>query len=154
MEENTRTEVDLKYKQTLSGVFVLIFITIFLFVAGWIISPNTDFLVSEKLSYLLIFLIILLAALIIFLRRYFFSWGYIKGKFDLKEKTTILKLLHNNTLLLGIINVLITFLGFILALMEGNKYQILKISIVSLILFIIIFPIKSNWEKIYNSLEN
>jgi C4-dicarboxylate transporter len=154
MEENTRTEVDLTYKQTLSGVFVLMFITGFLFVAGWIISPNTDFNVNEKLSYLLIALIILFSALIVFLRKHFFSWGYIREKFDRNEKTSVLKLLHNNTLLLGIINVLITFLGFILALLEGNKFQILKISVISLILFIIIFPHKSNWKKIYNSLEN
>jgi uncharacterized membrane protein len=118
MNENAQNEVVEKYKSTLSGVFVQIFLTVFV------------------------------------LRSYLFSWKKISQEYEGKGKNSTLKMLHNKTLLLGIIIVIISATGFIIAIMEGNKFQMLRVGVIALILFIIIFPRKNVWENIFRKLEN
>jgi hypothetical protein len=154
MNENAQNEVVEKYKSTLSGVFVQIFLTVFVIIAGWLLAQKTDFKIIESLSNVLLILIIILALTVFVLRSYLFSWKKISQEYEGKGKNSTLKMLHNKTLLLGIIIVIISATGFIIAIMEGNKFQMLRVGVIALILFIIIFPRKNVWENIFRKLEN
>jgi uncharacterized membrane protein YfcA len=138
------------YQTTLIIVLIQIFATIVLIIFGWFFSTFTDNSVSSRAISLLWLSIILLVIASFVLRRVFFSIERLRKSAEQKNLSLALQ---NNTVFIGLVGVIIAILGFLVATLSGNKFEMLRAGAVSLVVFIFNFPRKSVWQKIIAYLE-
>jgi hypothetical protein len=99
-------------------------------------------------------LIIFIAAGALVVRRFFYSWERLKNTKLLRGWDGVLATLQTNAILLGAISEFIAILGFVIAMLSGSFFDMLRAEAVALITFLINFPRKSVWNRIAASLSN
>lgn len=138
------------YNKTLIITLAQVF-TIILFVSVvWLVDPYQAVMPSDFEIVLWVF-IVLLAVSVLFLRRIFFSWERLKAKFVSEGIDGLVLDLHRKTVILSVVAEAVTILGVIIAFLSGDKFSAVRAAAISLILFFLIFPRKSLWEKIISS---
>jgi len=99
-------------------------------------------------------LIILIAVGALLARRFFYSWERLKNTKLLRGQDGLLQTLQTNAILLGTISEFVAILGFVITIMSGSAYDMIRAEAVALITFLINFPRKSVWSRIVESLRN
>jgi hypothetical protein len=99
-------------------------------------------------------LIIFIAAGALVVRRLFYSWERLKNTKLLKGSNGLLQTLQTNAILLGAISEFIAIMGFVITMMSGSVFDMVRAEVVALITFLINFPRKSVWNRIVASLSN
>ena len=99
-------------------------------------------------------LIIFIAVGALLARRFFFSWERLKNTKLLRGQDGLLQTLQMNAILLGAISEFVAILGFVITIMSGSAYDMIRAEAGALITFLINFPRKSVWSRIVESLRN
>jgi hypothetical protein len=99
-------------------------------------------------------LIIFIAVGALLARRFFYSWERLKNTKLLRGQDGLLRALQVNAILLGAISEFIAILGFVITIMSGSVFDMIRAEAVALITFLINFPRKSVWSRIVESLRN
>jgi len=99
-------------------------------------------------------LIIFIAVGALLARRFFYSWERLKNTKLLRGQDGLLQALQINAIMLGAISELVAILGFVITVMSGSVFDMIRAEAVALITFLINFPRKSVWNRIVESLRN
>jgi len=147
-------KLEKRYKQTLFIVSAQIFSAfIFVFLA-WFLTRNQENAAPEK-SFLTLWLVILfVSALTFVLRRQLFGWERLKNATLLKGVSGLIGTMQTNTIILNLFAEIVLIIGFIIALLNVNFFDMLRAAGIALIVFALNFPRLSIWKKIVSSLEN
>jgi hypothetical protein len=87
------------------------------------------------------------------LRRTFFRWDRFKDITVLKGVSGLLKTLQTQAIILGALAMMPAIVGSVITGLTGEKFEVIRAGIVSLIVFLINFPRKPVWEKIVVGME-
>jgi len=144
LEKRYKTTVFIVSAQILSAV-------IFLF-AAWLVTRSREF-VSEN-SYMTLWLVILFVSAATFvLRRQLFGWERLKNATLLKGVSGLIGMLQINTILLNLFAEIVIIIGFVITILSGNFFDMLRATIIAVIVFALNFPRLSLWKKIVSNLE-
>ena len=157
MNEASSTNAQLlekRYRTSVIAVSVQILIMLVLTVVAWLIITYSNNDISEQASMALWGTILLIAAGSFVLRRMLFSWERLKSIALLKGIPALVDGLQANTILLGALGEVVAIMGFLVAVLSGNKFEMLRAGAISLIVFLMNFPRKSVWQKILAGAEN
>jgi hypothetical protein len=147
--------VGTKYKTTAIIVFSQIAFSLVLTGAAiFVVRGRTETNVDTSSLTAMWVLIIFIAAGALVVRRVFYSWDRLKNIKLLRGSDGLLQTLQSNAILLGAISEFIAILGFIIAMMSGAVFDVVRAELVALITFLINFPRKSVWNRIAASLSN
>lgn len=146
-------ELNSRYKTTAIIVGVQILSTILLIVVAWFLSARDNSITQEAASALWM-MVLFIAVGTFVLRRFLFSWERLKSTALLKGIQKLISSLQTNTIILCAFAEIIAIIGFLVATLNGNKFEMFRAGAVALIVFLINFPRKSVWEKIVANLEN
>ena len=149
----TRAELEKRYKIAAIVVAAQIATTIILIVVGWFYAGNSENIVASNSLMTLWAAILFIAVGTFVLRRMLNSWDRLKNTALLKGISGVPAVLQINAIILGSMAEMISVIGFLIAVLNGVKTDMIRAGIVALIVFLIIFPRKSVWEKITANLE-
>lgn len=153
---NTATNAQLlekRYRTSVIAVSAQILIMLALTVVAWLVISYSSNDISEQAVFALWAVILLIAAGSFVLRRMLFSWDRLKSVALLKGIPGLLDNLQAYTILLGALGEVVAIMGFLVATLSGNKFEMLRAGAISLIVFLINFPRKSVWRKILAGAE-
>lgn len=143
-----------KYKATALIFYVQIGFTIVLIAAGWFISANKDYAITDESMMSLRIGVIFIAITSFVLRRMLLRWDRLKNAAILKGIRGVTTMLQGNAIILGAMAEIIAIIGFLIAVLGGVKTEMFTFGAVALVLFLINFPRKSVWEKIVANLQD
>lgn len=149
---DNRTELEKRYRIAAFIVIAQIVSTLFLIVIAFFTARSGASAATQPISTLWI-IILFIAVGSFILRRFFFNWEKLKNTAILKGVCGLIKSLQTNSIILSSIGELIAVVGFFSAMLEGDKWNMLRAGVVAIIVFLANFPRKSNWEKIVANLE-
>lgn len=154
MNTDVRAEVDAKYKVAAAIVSAQLISSLMIFAIGWVVADPAKY--SGASSDLTVFwvLIIFIAGGSLLLRRLLNSWDRLRSAKLLKGNSGVLATLQRNSILLAAMADAIVVLGFVVALMSGDKFDLVRAALVGVILFAVNFPRKSNWYRITEALKD
>lgn len=157
MNENSNenpAELEKRYRTTVFIVLAQIFVVLFLIFVSWV----GFFRVQNNLSgqdFTTLWIGLLFIAIGSFiLRRLFFSWERLKNIGLLKGVSGLLGTLQMNSILLGMMAVIIGIVGFLIAAFSGSSSDMLRAGVIALVVFLINFPRKKIWKTIVSHLGN
>lgn len=156
MNETSETNAQLlekHYRISVIAVSVQILIMLVLTAVSWLVITYSSNDISERASVALWGTILLIAAGSFVLRRMLFSWERLKSVALLKGIPGLLAGLQANTILLGALGEVVAIMGFLVATLSGNKFEMLRAGAISLIVFLMNFPRKAMWRKILAGAE-
>lgn len=145
------------YNTTALIILGQIFLVLVLFSVAWLLEPTVSSSASDssfRAEWIAGVAAIVLAIVVILLRRILFSWNRLRTIAIRNGILSVIKTLHVNTIFLGVIAELIALIGFVMSIyLTGDKFDALRLSAVSLLLFLILFPRKSKWRDIVSASE-
>lgn len=142
-----------RYKTAAFIYFGQIATTVILLVVGYFTIKNSETAADSNTLTILWVAILFIAVGAFLLRRTLFRWERFKDLILTKGISGLLAGLQTNTIILGALAETIAVIGFVIALMNGSRGDLLRAGAVSLIVFLVNFPRKSVWEKIVTNLE-
>ena len=145
--------LDNSYRQTAMIIAAQIFFTIILTVAICLLAPPARNSISQQTLTTLWATMIFLALGAFVLRRTFFRWDRFKDITVLKGVSGLLKTLQTQAIILGALAMMPAIVGSVITGLTGEKFEVIRAGIVSLIVFLINFPRKPVWEKIVVGME-
>ena len=143
-----------RYRTSVIAVSAQILIMLVLTVIAWFVITYSNNDISERARMALWGTILLIAAGSFVLRRMLFSWERLKSVALLKGIPALVDGLQANTILLGALGEVVAIMGFLVAVLSGNKFEMLRAGAISLIVFLMNFPRRSVWQKILAGAEN
>lgn len=146
-------ELDKRYRAAVFVIAAQIAVTIVLIAAVWFIPVRTQSSISQQTLTTLWITTIFVALGTFLLRRMFFRWDRLKDIALLKGVAGLLATLQANAIILAAMAEIIAVTGFIIAVLSGERFEMLRAGTVALIVFLINFPRKSVWEKIAAKLQ-
>lgn len=155
MNENTgenSLELEKTYRTTALIVTIQIVVVLLLVFAAWFgfFRVETDFSNADFTTVWVAVLFIAIGSFV--LRRTFFNWERLKNIAILKGVPGILKTLQRNSVLLGMMGLLIAVIGFVIAILSGSSFDMFRAAVISLIVFLINFPRKKVWKTIISNI--
>lgn len=153
ISEQNQKELDNRYKTTAIIVGVQIFSTILLIIIAWFLAARTDNSITQEAASALWIMVLFIAIGTFVMRRFLFSWERLKSVALLKGIRKLISTLQTNTIILCAFAEIIAIIGFLVATLNGNKYEMFRAGAVALIVFLMNFPRKSIWEKVVVNLE-
>jgi hypothetical protein len=151
--ENNREILEKRYRAAAVVVIAQIFTTLVLLGVAWFLITFSSNDVSDAALTALWMFVLLVAIGTFVLRRMLFSWERLKNLALLKGVPALLSSLQTNTILLSSLGEIVAILGFLIAVLSGNKIEMLRAGAVALIIFLMNFPRKSAWKKILAAAE-
>lgn len=151
--ENNLQILELRYRATAIVFGAEIFVTLALTVAAWFVITYSYNDVSDEALYAIWLTILFVAAGSFVVRRAIFSWERLKNIVLLNGIAGLFDRLQATTIMLGTLGVVVAVLGFLAAVLSGNKTEMLRAGAISLIVFLINFPRKNIWRKILAAAE-
>ncbi|MGI9034841.1 MAG: hypothetical protein ACR2GD_02265 [Pyrinomonadaceae bacterium] len=141
------------YRQTVIIIAAEIMTIIALTVAAWFDVSKTEFAALPLTITMLWMAIIFIAVGSFVLRRTFFNWERLTNTMLLRGKSGLIKQLQTNALILSAIAEAIAVIGFVIAILTGDKFQMLRAAAIALIVCLINFPRRKVWENVVGNLE-
>ena len=146
-------ELNKRYRSTVFIVLAQIAVTIALIAAVWFVPARTQSSISQQTSTTLWMAIIFVALGTFLLRRMFFRWDRLKDIVLLKGVPGLLATLQTNAIILAAMAEIVSVTGFMIAVLSGEKFEMLRAGLVALIVFLINFPRKAVWGKVAAKLQ-
>ena len=156
MQENSlNNSVELEKRYRLSAIIVgaQILSVILLIVIAWVVIANSDNAMDAKSQSTVWFFILFVAIGSFLVRRFLFNWDRLKTTAVLKGIPAVLQTLQTNAIMLGALGEIVAVMGFILATMSGNSWEMFRAGAVAMVVFLANFPRKATWKKIVYNLE-
>ncbi len=148
-----RTELEKRYRAAVFVIIFQIFTVVALIAAAWFVAQSFDNSITNQSVMTLWAAVLFIAVGAFVLRRLLFSWERLKNTTLLKGIEGLLQSLQIKTIFLGVMAEIVAILGFLITTLSGNKWEMFRAGIVSLVVFLAVFPRKSAWEKIVVNLE-
>lgn len=153
ISSENRNEFEKRYRTTTIVIAFQIFTVIVLIVAAWFAAQSSNNSVSDQTLTTLWVAVLFIAVGAFLARRMLFGWERLKNVVLLKGVKGLIQTLQTNSIILGAIGEIIAILGFLIALLSGNKWEMFRAGAIALVVFLANFPRKSVWEKIVSNLE-
>ncbi len=141
------------YRTTAILYLALLFSTILLIAVSRLFNSETKESFSPNTATTLWVVVIFVAVASFVLRRVLYRWERLRDVRLLRGFTGVCRTLQVNSIILAVMAETISVIGFIITAAGGEKADMLRAGLVSLIIFIINLPRKSVWKKIASSLE-
>lgn len=148
-----RNELEKRYRTTTIVIAFQIFTVLVLIVAAWFAAQNTNNSVSGQTLTTLWVAVLFIAVGAFLARRMLFGWERLKNTVLLKGVKGLIQTLQTNSIILGVIGEIVAIMGFLIALLSGNKWEMFRAGVIALVVFLANFPRKKVWEKIVSNLE-
>lgn len=146
-------ELEKRYRTTAIIVSAQIFFAIVLIITAQFFTFDPNPSISQQTLTTLWIAIIFIAIGAFVLRRMFFRWDRLKDVTLLKGISGLLKTLQLTAIILGCLAETIAVAGFVITVLSGEKFEMLRAGITAIIVFLINFPRKSVWRKIVEGME-
>lgn len=150
---NNSVELEKRYRISAIVVAAQILSVLFLMVIAWIVVANSDNSMNSEAQNTVWFFILFIAIGSFLVRRVLFNWDRLKDTAILKGISGVLQKLQMNSIMLGALGEIVAVMGFILATMSGNKWEMFRAGAVAMVVFLANFPRKATWKKIVYNLE-
>ncbi len=150
---NNSTELEKRYRISAIVAAAQILSVLLLMVIAWVVIANSDNSMDADSQRTVWFFILFIAIGSFLVRRLLFSWERLKNAAILKGIPAVLQNLQVNSIMLGALGEIVAVLGFILATMSGNKWEMFRAGAVAMVVFLANFPRKATWKKIVYNLE-
>lgn len=150
---NNLIELEKRYRTAAIVVGVQILSVLVLMTVAWVVVANSDNSMTSGSQTTLWFFILFIAIGSFLVRRFLFNWDRLKNTAILKGISGALQTLQINAILLGALGEIIAVMGFILATMSGNKWEMFRAGAVAMVVFLANFPRKAAWKKVVSNLE-
>lgn len=148
-----RSELEKRYRTTTIVIAFQIFTVIILIIAAWFAAQSSNNSVSDQTITTLWVAVLFIAVGAFLARRMLFGWERLKNTVLLKGVKGLIQTLQTNSIILGAIGEIVALMGFLIALLSGNKWEMFRAGAIALVVFLANFPRKSVWEKIISNLE-
>ncbi len=145
-------EFEKRYRTTAFVVIGQILTTLGLIAAAFFAAGAIDSSATSQSIFALWIIILLTAVAVFILRRFLFGWKKLNNTAAKKGIAGLLQTLQTNTILLGSIAEIIAVIGFLIAVF-GDKWDMFRAGVIALVVFLAIFPRRSQWKKIVANLE-
>jgi len=146
-------ELEKRYRTTVLIILAQVFVVLFLVAASFLLGFRIETSLSEQ-DYTTLWIGVLFIAVGSFiLRRMFFTWERLKNVGILKGVSGVLGTLQRNSVILSVFGLLVGVIGFLISLLSGNGFDMLRAGAISLVVFLINFPRKKVWKTIISNLE-
>lgn len=151
----SKVELEKRYRTAAFLIFVQIAsLSVFVVLAFVLAKPENGGQISDNTRWTL-WVAALFAALGSFIvRRMLYRWDRLHDISLLKGISGLIKTLSVNSILLASMAEIVAVIGFVISILTGNAFEMLRAAVIALVVFIINFPRKSIWEKIVKNLEN
>lgn len=143
-----RVELEKRYRTASFVVIAQIIVTIILIAAAWFVAQSSENDITSNSIFTLWITILFIAMGAFLLRRTLFNWERLNNIAILKGIPGLLQALQANAILLGSLGTVIAVIGFLVATLSGNKWEMFRAGAVAMIVFLANFPRKAVWEKI------
>lgn len=150
---DNRSELENRYRTTVYVIVFQIFSVIALIIAAWFIAQTSDNSITNQSLTTLWVAVLFIAVGAFVIRRLIFSWERLKNTALLKGIKGLIQTLQINSIILGVIAEIVAIMGFLIATLSGNKWEMFRAGAISLVVFMANFPRKSVWKKIVANLE-
>lgn len=151
--ESNAQLLEKSYRTSAIVIILQILTMLVLTVVAWFVVAYPSVEVSEQTSTALWVAILFIAVASFVLRRMWFSWERLKNVALLRGISGLFSSLTTNTILLASFGELIAIMGFLVATLSGDKFEMFRAAAISLIVFLINFPRKSIWKKVLAGAE-
>jgi H+/Cl- antiporter ClcA len=148
-----RSELEKRYRSTVIVIVFQIFTVIALIIAAWFVAQTSENSITNQSLTTLWVAVLFIAVGAFVLRRLIFNWERLKNTALLKGIKGLIQKLQINSIILGAIAEIVAIMGFLIAVLSGNKWDVFRAGAIALVVFLANFPRKSNWEKIVANLE-
>ena len=148
LSEQQQAELDRRYRLTLLVFASQIGTAIVLTAVAWFAAGDTNPQQATALTSVLWIVLLVIAVGAFLLRRVMLSPAVLRDTATLKGVVGVIKNLQFKTILFSALAEAIAVIGFVISLLSGDKYDMLRAAIVALIIFFISFPRKKGWETI------
>ena len=148
-----RAELEKRYRIAAFVVIAQIITTVILIVVAWFVAQTSENDITSNSLFSLWITILFVALGAFILRRSLFNWERLKNITILKGFPGLLQTLQTNAILLGSLGEVVAVIGFLVATLSGNKWEMFRAGAVAMIVFLANFPRKSVWEKIVANME-
>lgn len=126
-------------------------VTIVLTAIAWFAAGQANANAPQTLANVLWIVLLVIAIGAFLLRRVMFNPEVLRDAATIKGASGILKSLQFKTILFSALAETIAVIGFVISLMNGDRYDMLRAAAVALIVFFISFPRKKGWELLAQS---
>ena len=149
----SQNELESRYRTTLIIVIVQIVSVFILIGTSWFLVGSLDNSVTDSAISSLWITIISLIIISFVLRRILFSRNRLKKTALENGRSGLLLALQNNTVFLCLIGEIIAIIGFLVASLGGNRFEMFRAGAVALVVFLFNFPRKAIWQRVVTNLE-
>ncbi len=153
VSENNREILAKSYQTTTIIVLIQLFSTIILIAVGWFLASGVDNSVAPNAVTGLWVALIALALASFVLGKVLFSWQRLKKSFEKNGVAELLKTLQMNAVILCLLAQIVAIIGFLIATLTVNRFEIFRAGAVAFVIFLFYFPRKTWWVKIVASFE-
>jgi hypothetical protein len=153
LKPENRQLLESRYRITVWVIYTQILLTLLLTIVAWQIVSKTEFTTTNQSLTMLWVAIIFIAIISFVLRRLFFNWERLRNLALLKGISGVLGNLQINSIVLGAFAEIVAILGFVITILSGNSFDMLRASAIALIVFYINFPRKKVWHRIVVNLQ-
>lgn len=151
LSEQKQIELDSRYNRTVLVFWAQVATTVILTVIAWFIAGQTGTGVPQTLPNVLWIVLLVIAIGAFLLRRVMFNPQVLRDTATMKGAVGVIKNLQFKTILISALGETIALIGFVISLMSGDKYDMLRAAAVALIVFFISFPRKKGWQMLAQS---
>ncbi|CAN5867571.1 hypothetical protein BH20ACI4_BH20ACI4_31500 [soil metagenome] len=148
-----RSELEKRYRTTVYVIVFQIFTVIALIITAWFVAQTSENSITDQSLTTLWVAVLFIAVGAFVLRRLIFNWERLKNTALLKGIKGVIRKLQINSIILGVIGEIVAIMGFLIAVLSGNKWEMFRAGTIALVVFLANFPRKSTWEKIVANLE-
>lgn len=148
-----RNELERRYRIASFVVIAQICVAAILIGLAFLLAQTSENSVTSQSLFSLWLVVLFIAAGSFVLRRVLFSWARLQNVAVLRGISAVLQTLQVNAIFLGSLAELVALIGFLLAVLSGDKWDMFRAGAVSFIVFLANFPRKSAWEKIVGNLR-
>ena len=146
LSEQKQIELDSRYNRTVLVYWAQVATTAILTLIAWFIAGRTEASAPQTLPNVLWIVLLVIAIGAFLLRRVMFNSEVLRDTATIKGASGVIKNLQFKTILISALAETITLIGFVISLMTGDKYDMLRAAAVALIIFFISFPRKKGWQ--------
>lgn len=151
----TKVELEKRYRTAAFLIFAQIASLLLLVVLAFVLAKSENGRQISDNTRWTLWVAALFAALGSFIiRRMLYRWDRLRDISLLKGISGLIKTLSVNSILLASMAEIVAVIGFVISILTGDAFEMVRAAIIALVVFIINFPRKSIWEKIVKNLEN
>ncbi len=148
-------ELNIRYRNSAIIVLFEILLALALTLVSWLFVKSQGIEVPDETTVVQALWGILVAdaIVVIILRRFRFSPKSLKSIAVTQGISNLLSNLQTSTILLGSLGSAISVIGFVISLITHDPLDMVRAAIVSIIVLLMVFPRKSTWNNLVNSLS-